>query len=435
MSITSAMFSGVSGLLANAEGINVIGNNLANVNTIGFKYNRMLFADMLYVDVGNGSQLGRGTQIQKIDTVMGQGAFENSEVVTDLAIQGEGFFALGSPNASAGTAVAASDAYYTRAGTFRLGASENVLVPAVSAATQVETVAYTAGSGVINGSTITVGGLTLTFNGTVANPTAAQIASCFASLAAGTTATDANTANAAALTAVGGSFTGTLSGYSSDVAGTTFTSAKSNSYVSELTMSANGTGVTTPTATITTRGTEAINGGYVPLQTPMGYKVLDEDGLPIFIPEVYSVSVAGEPAIPTTFQKITAVENNGVVSLLYADAAGNPYTMYYSGSTAPYITSDVAQATRVGYATVANPPALAKEGGTLFRPTVASGTPTITKANGNNSKIYSNSLEQSNVDMAAQFVKMILTQRAYSANSKTITTADEMTQEVLNLKR
>jgi len=61
--------------------------------------------------------------------------------------------------------------------------------------------------------------------------------------------------------------------------------------------------------------------------------------------------------------------------------------------------------------------------------------PTIGFANGNNSKVFSNSLEQSNVDMAAQFVKMILTQRAYSANSKTITTADEMTQEVLNLKR
>ena len=126
MSITSAMFTGVSGLLANAEGINVIGNNLANVNTVGFKYNRMLFADMMYVDVGNGSQLGRGTQIQKIDTVMGQGAFESTEVVTDLAIQGEGFFALAAPATAAGTVSAAADAYYTRAGTFRLGAAENV---------------------------------------------------------------------------------------------------------------------------------------------------------------------------------------------------------------------------------------------------------------------------------------------------------------------
>ena len=54
MSITSAMFTGVSGLLANAEGINVIGNNLANVNTIGFKSGRMLFSDMLSANIGNG---------------------------------------------------------------------------------------------------------------------------------------------------------------------------------------------------------------------------------------------------------------------------------------------------------------------------------------------------------------------------------------------
>ncbi|MDY0383162.1 flagellar hook basal-body protein [Trichlorobacter sp.] len=290
MSITSAMFSGVSGLLANAEGINVIGNNLANVNTVGFKYNRMLFADMMYVDAGNGSQLGRGTQIQKIDTVMGQGAFESTEVVTDLAIQGEGFFALGMPNTTVASAeIPPNSAYYTRAGTFRIGPAE---------------------------------------------------------------------------------------------------------------------------------------GTNLPLITPLGYKVLDENAKPIFIPATLGTG---------TFQKITSIENNGIISILYADPTGLPTTAYYAGPGV--VNTDISAAKRVGYATVNNPPALSKEGGNLFKSTIASGTPSITKANGNNSKIFSNSLEQSNVDMAAQFVKMILTQRAYSANSKTITTADEMTQEVLNLKR
>lgn len=293
MSITSAMFSGVSGLLANSEGINVIGNNLANVNTIGFKYNRMLFADMIYVDVGNGSQIGRGTQIQKIDTVMGQGAFENTEVVTDMAIQGEGFFALGGTNAPSGTAVAENSAYYTRAGAFRLGA---------------------------------------------------QV------------------------------------------------------------------------------------GTAMPLQNPDGYRVLDQDRIPIFIPTTYTSG-----GTTYEFQKITTVDNNGMISILYADTAGNPVTAYYAGSGT--VSTTLADIKKVGYATIANPPALSKQGLTLFKTTIASGTPVISAANGNNSKMYSNSLEQSNVDMAAQFVKMILTQRAYSANSKTITTADEMTQEVLNLKR
>jgi flagellar hook protein FlgE len=59
----------------------------------------------------------------------------------------------------------------------------------------------------------------------------------------------------------------------------------------------------------------------------------------------------------------------------------------------------------------------------------------VAAPNGTSERIFSNSLELSNVDLAGQFVKMIITQRAYSANSKTITTVDEMTQEVLNLKR
>lgn len=432
MSITSAMFSGVSGLLANAEGINVIGNNLANVNTVGFKYNRMLFSDMMYVDAGNGSQLGRGTQIQKIDTVMGQGAFESTEVVSDLAIQGEGFFAVAAPSTTAGSVVAAADAYYTRAGTFRLGASENVTSVASGGTTETASVAFA--PAVAAGATITVGGLTFTTAGAV---TAAQLAAIFANLPAGTTAAAANTANAAAITAAGGgSFTaGTLTGYSSGAPSTNtvvFTSATPYLNVADLTVG----GSVAPTATITQGTTTFTDAGLLPLQNPLGYKVLDEQGAPIFIPEIYT-----DPAtsISYTFQKITTVENNGIISILYADAQGNPLTAYYAGSqstlTGGYIDTNINNALRVGYATVANPPALSKEGGNLFRPTVTSGMPTITKANGNNSKVFSNSLEQSNVDMAAQFVKMILTQRAYSANSKTITTADEMTQEVLNLKR
>lgn len=432
MSITSAMFSGVSGLLANAEGINVIGNNLANVNTVGFKYNRMLFSDMMYVDAGNGSQLGRGTQIQKIDTVMGQGAFESTEVVTDLAIQGEGFFAVAAPSTAAGDIVSAADAYYTRAGTFRLGAAENVASVASGGTTETASVAFI---GAAAGQTVTVGGLTFTAG--AGGATAAQLAAIFASLPAGTTAAAANTASAAAITAAGGgSFTaGTLTGYSSGAATSdtvVFTSATPFTNAADLAVG----GTAAPTATITQGVTTFTNAGLLPLQNPLGYKVLDEQGAPIFIPEIYT-----DPAtsISYTFQKITTVENNGILSILYADAQGNPMTAYYAGAqstlTGGYIDTNIANALRVGYATVANPPALSKEGGNLFRPTVTSGMPTITKANGNNSKVFSNSLEQSNVDMAAQFVKMILTQRAYSANSKTITTADEMTQEVLNLKR
>jgi flagellar hook protein FlgE len=286
------MFTGVSGLLANAEGINVIGNNLANVNTVGFKSGRMLFSDMLSTNIGNSSQIGRGTQIQKVDSIFSQGSFEATELVSDLAIQGNSFFALGIPKGD--TQIAAqSDAYLTRAGAFRVDD---------------------------------------TFH----------------------------------------------------------------------------------------------------LVNPDGYQVLDTAGNPIQFLAPSSPTVAGD------YAKITKIDSSGAItyvdtlgSTYFYDAAGVIGTLTYTAGTNNTIA-------------VINPPnagGLDKTGGTLFKPGDTSGIPatafaiTDNSANGTTEKIFSNSLESSNVDMASQFVKMILTQRAYSANSKTITTADEMTQEALNLKR
>jgi len=293
MSITSAMYTGVSGLLANAEGINVIGNNLANVNTIGFKGSRMLFSDMLSTSIANNSQIGHGIQIQKVDNVFSQGSTQNTTSATDLAIQGDGFFALGGPSAPLGTAITAANAYYTRAGSFRLDDT---------------------GLGLVN---------------------------------------------------------------------------------------------------------------------PEGYRVLDTAGMPISFQATYTPT----SGVAQNFQKVVGVDSTGAISLLYADASGNSSTVFYAGNgTAPVAASS--GAVKLAETIVPNPPGMTKLGGTLFALTSESGTPTaLTSANGTSEKLLSNNLELSTVDMATEFVNMITTQRAYSANSKTITTADQMTQEVLNLKQ
>lgn len=294
MSITSAMFTGVSGLLANAEGINVIGNNLANVNTVGFKDGRMLFSDVLSTSIGNNSQIGHGIQIQKVDNIFSQGSTQSSTSPTDIAIQGDGFFALGGPTAAAGTAIAPVAAFYTRAGSFRLDST---------------------GLGLVN---------------------------------------------------------------------------------------------------------------------PDNYKVLDTAGKPIIFA---ATDGAAAPAVPKNFQKVVGVDSTGQISLLYADAAGNTSTLYYAGAGATPVAAGGATV-KIAETNVPNPPGMAKQGGTLFTLTAASGTPAaLTAANGTSEKLLSNNLELSNVDMATELVNMITTQRAYSANSKTITTADEMTQEALALKR
>jgi flagellar hook protein FlgE len=259
MSITAAMYSGVSGLLANAEGINVIGNNLANVNTIGFKGSRMLFSDLLSANIGNNSQIGRGTQIQKVDNLFGQGSFEITGNASDVAIQGAGFFRLQAP--------VGANTYLTRAGAFRLDSAGNLV-------------------------------------------------------------------------------------------------------------------------------------------NPDGYFVLDDAGAKITL---------------TNPAKITSIDSTGTIT--YVDT--NNVTQVYGS--------------KIDVVTVPNVNALQKAGGTLFdeAASIAAGSGPIVNAaaDGTINRIVSNNLELSNVDMATEFVKMITTQRAYSANSKTITTADEMTQEVLNLKR
>lgn len=298
MSITAAMYSGVSGLMANAQGISVIGNNLANVNTIGFKSGRMLFSDMISATAQNNSQIGRGVQIQKVDNIYGQGAFENTEVVSDIALQGNSFFALASPSQDDGTPIDSQDlAYLTRAGAFRVNSSYNMV-------------------------------------------------------------------------------------------------------------------------------------------NPDGYKTLEAStGRPIQFVYVDGAT-AGD------FAKITSIDSRGVIT--YQDFAGNPFYYNGQGNVLPATTANYATALDDGAIAVVsptNPLGLIKIGGTLFSSGSDTGIPNTpfgvatNRANGTSEKMYSNSLEQSNVDMAAQFVKMILTQRAYSANSKTIITSDEMTQEVLNLKR
>ncbi len=114
MSLSSSLFSGVSGLSTHGDAMSVIGDNIANVSTIGFKSSRTTFQDVLSQSVATASgsaQIGRGTAMSDVDTLFQQGSFETTSNATDLAIGGNGFFMV-SPQGSGTT-------YYTRAGQFR----------------------------------------------------------------------------------------------------------------------------------------------------------------------------------------------------------------------------------------------------------------------------------------------------------------------------
>ena len=118
---------------------------------------------------------------------------------------------------------------------------------------------------------------------------------------------------------------------------------------------------------------------------------------------------------------------SGTLSDVSVDQSGIITGSYSNGQS-----RDLAQ---VGMAKFANPNGLLRDGNNLFAETQASGLAAVGTAGSGAGTIRSNSLEQSNVDIAEQFTNMITTQRVYQANSRTITTADEMLQEVVNLKR
>ena len=129
----ASLFAGVSGLRNHQTKLNVIGNNIANVNTIGFKAGRVNFQEALVQTTKgagrpsaikggtNPQQLGLGMQVGTVDNLFLQGGLETTGQITDLAIQGNGFFILGDGN---------GNRFYTRAGSFGFDADSNLVDPA-----------------------------------------------------------------------------------------------------------------------------------------------------------------------------------------------------------------------------------------------------------------------------------------------------------------
>lgn len=124
MSLSASMWTSVTGLLVHGEKMNVVGNNIANVNTVGFKGSRMDFEDFVNQNVyaaSGPSQVGRGVSIGAIYGNFSQGSFENSTEPTDMAISGNGFFKV--------KPIGSDTEYYTRAGNFRFNADGYLVDP------------------------------------------------------------------------------------------------------------------------------------------------------------------------------------------------------------------------------------------------------------------------------------------------------------------
>ena len=118
MSLSSSLFSGISGLSTLGNAMQIIGDNIANVNTVGFKGSSFAFQDLLSQSVSTlsgTSQVGRGTALGDITASFSQGSFESTGNPTDLAIGGDGFFVLNEQGTE--------NLYYSRAGNFNFNES------------------------------------------------------------------------------------------------------------------------------------------------------------------------------------------------------------------------------------------------------------------------------------------------------------------------
>ncbi|MCP4600079.1 MAG: flagellar hook protein FlgE [Proteobacteria bacterium] len=123
MSITKTLYTGVAGITAHGEALGVVGDNIANVNTIGYKSEKAVFSDLLGRSIMAVDQPGSGAQLEKITRTFAQGTLLTTESPTDLAINGRGFFVV------KGQVSAVQTDYYTRAGQFALSKEGSLVNP------------------------------------------------------------------------------------------------------------------------------------------------------------------------------------------------------------------------------------------------------------------------------------------------------------------
>jgi flagellar hook protein FlgE len=412
-----SFFAALSGLQANASRLSVIGNNLANVNTIGFKTSRVTFHDFFagsaFNGAGNPAQVGLGTNLASIDPIFAQGSLQTTDLLTDVAIQGRGFFVL---------ADAGGGRSYTRAGNFSFDDNGNLVSSSghfVQGYTQRDP----------NGQIIASGSLTdITIpTGLIAPPQA-------------TTTFNANinlNAQAAA------EFSTTVTIYDSlgsrhDVQLRFTPTATPGTWDYEI--SVPGAEVATGTP-----GTPFVLGTGTVTFDPAGLLTVPAADVVIAIP-AWANGAAAQSVTWTLYDPsgaglLTGFDSSSTVSASNQNGHGagelRSLLIDQNGLVSGIFANGVnLELARVALATFNNENGLLRNGQNTLVETNASGSATIGGPNsGGRGATVSGSLELSNVDITQEFTDLIISQRGYQANSRVITTSDEVIQESLNLKR
>jgi flagellar hook protein FlgE len=430
MSILKALTIGVSGLRANSEALGVAGDNIANVNTVGFKRSRAVFEDVLGRSVASYAPIrsaGGGTRMSGVEQMWSQGAMVTTDSPTDLAISGDGFFVV------AGNMQGAEGRYYTRAGQFHVN-KDGQLVNVDDMRLQ----GYTAAPDGTMGAAI--GDLAVTGGTVPANPTT-QV-----NLAVNlNAATDINP-NAFDPALPVGSFSQNVTVYDSLGASHELTVYYHKSadatwdWHALVAATEVGGQATDPPTEIASGDLAFTNTGALNSDTVNANTVTFVGAAQQTIGFDFGTSITDDP---------TASGQDGTTQYAAASvpvevrqdgyAAGSVSGISIGGDgtiTGVFSNGQQRLLGQVVTADFANVNGLERTGNGLWIESQNSGQPLIGGADaGGRGAIVSGSLEQSNVDLGSEFVNLIAYQRGFQANSRVITTSDEMYGELVNLKR
>jgi flagellar hook protein FlgE len=458
-----SLYSGVSGLQNHQIRMDVLGNNIANVNTYGFKKSRVSFQDILSQTIAgaaaptaekggvNPKQVGLGMTVASIDKIFTQGSLQTTGLNLDLALQGDGFFVL----------ERGEELFYTRAGAFALDRDGTLVNPANGLRVKGWQAIQTGNEYLINSSgdlediIIPVGGK---------DPARATGQVKYRSnlntdtplLPLDRPPTQEETLNATVST--------NIDVYDSlgNVHALTLELVKVQGEPNSWRVAASVEGADPDTLSFDVGGTNPNDSNAIVMR-------FNNSGAPVSIED--SPTIAGAPADTVTEGQLVGTLNmtfpdEGITQSINLDfgTAGlydgitqfaapssakayeqDGYGMGYLESftvdssgiiTGVYTNGKKAPIAQVAVSTFTNPQGLEAEGDNLFVQTNNSGLANTGAAEtGGRGKITAGTLEMSNVDLAEQFTDMIVTQRGFQANSRSITTSDQMLQELLTLKR
>lgn len=419
-----AMYSGISAIEAHQERMDVIGNNIANVNTTAYKAGRVTFQDQLSqtiqgagastANIGgtNPQQIGLGVRVGSIDTLMAQGGLQSTTRPTDMAIQGNGYFMLGD---STGVS-------YTRDGSFTLDSNGDLVNGA-------------------NGSYVL--GWKADPNGKIDSTKQINPASHVSIPVGGLTAVQSTTT-----AAFGGNLSADAAIEDPAVAPANNPVTDPNAYRRSLKVYDSLGEPQTINFSFVRTGTNSWNwaaagdGG----ATGGGTIAFDTNGKPVpgstgTLTLNPTDGAAQGQTITPDFSTITQISGSSSASPTTQNGFGpgtlQSFSVDQTGAVTGIFNNGLTRVLgQVALADFPNPAGLERSGGNDFRVTINSGLPSVgTALSSSLGKISTGYLEQSNVDLSTEFTNMIVTQRGFQANTKIVTTVDEMLNDVIQIKR